>query len=118
MRSLIILFIQVSVVVFFLATMAVGKATIKKSTTDVANLEKAYIEDRCTSIAVGRKASIDDTVMTTHTSDCADCDWRLNKVPARDWAPGSMRPIYKLKVTYICMHLHNIIHSNCPFQPI
>jgi dipeptidase len=32
--------------------------------------------------------------MTTHTSDCGDCDWRINKVPAMDWPAGSMRPIY------------------------
>jgi hypothetical protein len=32
--------------------------------------------------------------MTTHTADCAECDFRLAKVPAQDWPPGSQRPIY------------------------
>ena len=25
----------------------------------------------------------------------ADCDWRVNKVPARDWPSGSLRPVYQ-----------------------
>lgn len=33
-------------------------------------------------------------------ADCADCDFRLNKVPARDWPEGSMRPIYRYKGNY------------------
>ena len=32
--------------------------------------------------------------------DCAECDWRVNKVPARDWPIGSLRPIYLLSATY------------------
>ena len=40
---------------------------------------KAIISDRCTAIAVGRKATKDGSTMTTHTADCADCDWRIAK---------------------------------------
>ena len=56
--------------------------------------------DACTSIAVGRKASVDGSTFATHTADCAECDWRINKVPAADWPAGSQRPIYALTVTY------------------
>jgi dipeptidase len=56
--------------------------------------------DRCTSIAVGKDATVDGSVMNTHTADCEDCDWRVNKVPARDWEDGAMRPIYLLTGTY------------------
>lgn len=56
--------------------------------------------DRCTSIAVGKLATVDGSVMNTHTADCEDCDWRINKVPARDWPEGSQRPIYLLTGSY------------------
>lgn len=36
-------------------------------------------EDKCTTIVVGPKAGIEGP-MTTHTSDCADCDFRISKV--------------------------------------
>jgi dipeptidase len=56
--------------------------------------EKVFAADRCTAILIGAKASTTGSPMTTHTSDCGDCDWRVNKVPAMDWPAGSMRPIY------------------------
>ena len=39
-------------------------------------------------------ATVDGSVMTTHTADCAECDFRMAKVPARDWPEGSKRPVY------------------------
>ena len=56
--------------------------------------------DRCTAIAVGRAATADGSTMTTYNADCAECDWRVNKVPARDWAEGTMRPVYLLSGAY------------------
>ena len=56
--------------------------------------------DACTSIAVGRKATVDGSTFATHTADCAECDWRINKVTAADWPAGSQRPIYALTGTY------------------
>lgn len=56
-------------------------------------------QDRCTSIIAGAKAGVDGP-MTTHTNDCADCDFRLAKVPARDWPVGSKRPLYLYKGSY------------------
>lgn len=58
------------------------------------------VNDKCTAILVGRSATIDGSTMTTHTADCAECDWRINKVPARDWPEGSQRPIYLLTGAY------------------
>ena len=55
--------------------------------------------DRCTTIIVGPKAGSAGP-MTTHTADCSDCDFRLNKVPAKDWPAGSMRPLYIYKGEY------------------
>lgn len=41
-----------------------------------------------------KQASADGSTMTTHTADCAECDFRLARVPARDWPEGAMRPVY------------------------
>mmetsp|Transcript_27697 Transcript_27697/g.30243 ORF Transcript_27697/g.30243 Transcript_27697/m.30243 type:complete len:693 (-) Transcript_27697:307-2385(-) len=62
--------------------------------------EKVFVQDKCTAILVGAKASTTGSPMTTHTSDCGDCDWRVNKVPARDWPAGSQRPVYLTKGSY------------------
>ena len=49
---------------------------------------------------VGPGGSADGSTMTTHTADCAECDFRLAKVPARDWPAGSQRPIYLFASAY------------------
>mmetsp|Transcript_17010 Transcript_17010/g.22477 ORF Transcript_17010/g.22477 Transcript_17010/m.22477 type:complete len:358 (+) Transcript_17010:400-1473(+) len=38
--------------------------------------------------------------MVTHTADCADCDFRINKVPSRDWPHESFRNIYISRESY------------------
>lgn len=48
----------------------------------------------CTSVVVGKNASVDGSVMTTHTCD-GTYEFRINLVPAKDWAAGAMRPVYK-----------------------
>ena len=60
----------------------------------------SFYEDKCTALAVGKKATIDGSTMVTHTMDCKDCDWRVNKVAAKDWPEGSMRPIYLITGSY------------------
>jgi hypothetical protein len=55
--------------------------------------------DRCTTMVTGRKAGKHGP-MATHTADCLDCDFRVNKVPAADHPPGSVRNIYLFKGDY------------------
>jgi len=50
----------------------------------------------CTSILVGKKASVDGSTMTTHTCDCGVCDWTFRYVPSADHKPGSVRKIYHI----------------------
>jgi len=50
----------------------------------------------CTVIIVGKDASTDGSVMTTHTCDCGICDWTWGHVPAADHSPGSMRKIWHI----------------------
>lgn len=56
--------------------------------------------DRCTTIVIGAAASTTGGPMTTHTADCSDCDFRINKVPARDWPENTLRPLYVYKGNY------------------
>jgi dipeptidase len=52
--------------------------------------------EACTVIMVGRDASIDGSVMTTHTCDCGVCDWTFRYVPAADHKPDDKRRIYHI----------------------
>jgi dipeptidase len=70
-----------------------------KGTKNVVD-QRVQATDRCTAIAVGGGASTTGSPMTTHTADCMECDWRINKVPARDWPEGTMRPVYALSGSY------------------
>ena len=49
-------------------------------------------DDHCTAIAVGRLASVDGSVIGSQDGCCTNS--RLHVVPARDWPPGSMAPVY------------------------
>ena len=51
-------------------------------------------ERACTVVLVGKDASTDSSVMTTHAADCSVCDWTWRHVPAQDHKPDSMRKIY------------------------
>jgi dipeptidase len=53
----------------------------------------------CTSIIVSKGAA-EEGPMTTHTADCAECDFRISKVPAADWPEGSERVLYQYKSSY------------------
>lgn len=55
----------------------------------------------CTTLALGRKATIDGSVMATHSNDGGGTtDPRLVKVPARDYPAGSQRPIWNSPENY------------------
>jgi len=56
--------------------------------------ERYYRRDACTVVIVGKKASADGSVISTHTCDCGVCDWTWRYVPPKDHAPGTMRKIY------------------------
>ncbi|NIM58595.1 MAG: hypothetical protein GTO16_06585 [Candidatus Aminicenantes bacterium] len=54
------------------------------------------ITEGCTVVMVGKDASADRSVITTHTADCGVCDWTWRHVPAADHEPGSTRKIYHI----------------------
>ena len=49
-------------------------------------------DDHCTDIVVGKKASLDGSVITSHTG-CGD-DCRVYYVPAQTFSKGAMAPVF------------------------
>mmetsp|Transcript_68111 Transcript_68111/g.134414 ORF Transcript_68111/g.134414 Transcript_68111/m.134414 type:complete len:606 (+) Transcript_68111:101-1918(+) len=61
----------------------------------------AHLAEACTTLAVGRKASADGSVLLSHSNDFeGNGDARLCFIPAADYSPGSWRPIYWDKEDY------------------
>ncbi|ETV98282.1 hypothetical protein H310_08994 [Aphanomyces invadans] len=56
--------------------------------------------DKCTAILIGAKASKTGSPMTTQTNDCSSCDFRIAKVPAKKYAPGSKRDVVLVSSVY------------------
>ena len=50
----------------------------------------------CTVIMVGKAASVDGSVMTTHAADCGVCDFTWRHVPGANHKPGETRKIYHI----------------------
>ncbi|MDK2951103.1 MAG: hypothetical protein PWQ77_768 [Kosmotogales bacterium] len=48
----------------------------------------------CTTVIVTKGASVDGSIIVTHSADCGNCDFRLVPVPAMDYEPGSKRAVY------------------------
>jgi dipeptidase len=58
--------------------------------------EGEFLADGCTVVMVGKDASADGSIMTTHTADCGICDWTWRHIPAADYPAGSTRKIYHI----------------------
>ena len=56
---------------------------------------KGGVPEGCTSITVGKAASYDGSVMTSHTDDSHRTRSWAQMVAAKDWTDGSMTPMYK-----------------------
>ena len=52
--------------------------------------------EACTVIMVGREASTDGSVMSTHAADCGVCDFQWYHVPAADHKPTEKRKLYHI----------------------
>jgi len=61
-----------------------------------ANSEQEFEESSsCTAITVSQGASVDGSAMCTHTDDSGSDTFHVYIVPAKDWEPGTMRPVLK-----------------------
>ncbi|MDD2334568.1 MAG: C69 family dipeptidase [Mesotoga sp.] len=54
----------------------------------------------CTTVIVTKGASVDGSVMTSHSCDCGECDFRYVFIPAADFEVGSKRPVYPFHEPY------------------
>ncbi len=55
-----------------------------------------FAREGCTVFMVGKGASADGSVMSTHAADCGMCDFTWRHVPAADHKPGETRRIYHI----------------------
>jgi dipeptidase len=81
---------------FALALAAIAFMIIIPGNSRDESIVSEPIAEGCTVVMVGKDASADRSVMTTHTADCGICDWTWRHVPAADHEPGSMRKIYHI----------------------
>ncbi|MDH7511926.1 MAG: C69 family dipeptidase [Clostridiales bacterium] len=89
-------FYWLGLVIFVALTLAgVARVPLAESEDCAACLSQP-LSDACTVIMVGKNASVDGSVMTTHTCDCGLCDWTFRYVPAADHAAGATRKIYHI----------------------
>ena len=87
------LWLVVSILSFALVIVG-GLAFFQPKQEKFTSFEPDYALDGCTVIIVGKDASVDGSVMTTHTCDCGHCDWTWRYVPAVEHEPGTKRRIY------------------------
>jgi dipeptidase len=72
--------------------MFAGLNVSKQSETSQIQWNLIYNKDTCTDIIVGKNASVDGSVITSHTGCCPEC--RVHVVPAQTFKKGSMAPVY------------------------
>jgi len=85
----------------------------RQDATPLAPAAKAWVEDpeSCTSIQVGRLATVDGSVITCHTCDGPYRQW-VNIVPHQKWPEKSMAKIYSGKMhTETSTDLRGIIQT-------
>lgn len=71
----------------------------------------------CTMIGVGKKATADGSVFITHSDDAGGgtSDVRLLRIPAADYPPDSLRPVYELNNGYPRLVTQ---HRGPAYQPV
>ncbi len=80
---------------FFILFSVVGFFYVQASYSQTCeNCDADHRLDGCTVVMVGKKASTDGSVISTHTCDCGFCDWTWRYVPPADHEADSKRKIY------------------------
>ena len=87
-KKILLVLMAASVIIWALSVSTWGSQNHRQMEANAADFP-----DGCTVIIVGKDASVDGSVMSTHTCDCGHCDWTFRYIPAADHEPGSMRKI-------------------------
>ncbi len=98
-RSLMKKFAGRGLVVALAIVAAISFVAARQAGTPLGPEAKAWVEDpdSCTSIQVGRLATVDGSVITCHTCDGPYRQW-VNIVPHQKWPDKSMNKIYSGKM--------------------
>jgi dipeptidase len=98
-RSLLKKFAGRGLVVSLAIVAAISFVAARQAGTPLGPEAKAWVEDpdSCTSIQVGRLATVDGSVITCHTCDGPYRQW-VNIVPHQKWPDKSMNKIYSGKM--------------------
>ncbi len=87
----------------FLAALAVavvlvgaGGVSLDRPAAAAGGADPDPASEACTVIMVGREASTDGSVMSTHAADCGVCDFTWRHVPAADHKPAEKRTLYHI----------------------
>ena len=87
----------------FLAALAVaavlvcaGGVSLDRTAAAADGSDPDPASEACTVIMVGREASTDGSVMSTHAADCGVCDFTWRHVPAADHKPAEKRALYHI----------------------
>jgi len=75
---------------------ASGGLSVARRSGPAAVPEVDLAAEACTVIMVGREASTDGSVMSTHAADCGVCDFTWRHVPAADHKPAETRKLYRI----------------------
>jgi dipeptidase len=94
------MFIRKPAVILILVTVAAallagGLALTDRSDRPAGTLMADDLK-ACTVFLVGKDASADGSVMSTHAADCGVCDFTWRHVPAAVHKPGAMRKLYHI----------------------
>ena len=89
-------------VLFQLQVIVSKKQALREEGTKDINADAPYLGfgGKCTSMAISAGASVDGP-MVSHTSDCMDCDFRVNKVEAATYDKNTdKRTLYEYRGSY------------------
>jgi dipeptidase len=86
------------VLLFFVCAIFVFSGALVFESKNKALDETAWMEypDACTTVLVGKDASIDGSVIACQTADCGMCDFTWHYIPAADHPEGAVRRIYHI----------------------
>jgi dipeptidase len=82
------------IILFSVVILLNFRSSISQDCNTCTTDSEEFLNDKCTVIIVGKKASTDGSVISTHTCDCGVCDWTWRYVPPADHEEGAKRKIY------------------------